>query len=79
MGAARRFAKALSDCQSTASPMTVVELIEKLRLMPQDAPVEMEILEPYDDDAARLREPVTGIYVDDKGVSKSENFVVVLK
>jgi hypothetical protein len=59
--------------------MTVAELIEKLRLLPPEAPVEMEIREPYDDDPQKLREPVTSLYVDDAGVRKGDNFVVVLR
>jgi len=61
------------------TPMTVAQLIEKLRLMPPESPVEMEIKEPYDDEAATLREPVTGIYVDDACVSTKDDFVVVIR
>jgi len=45
--------------------MTVEQLIEQLRQLPQDATVDLQILEPYDDDAALLREPLTSVRVDD--------------
>jgi len=44
--------------------MTVEQLIEKLRTLPHDAVVEVEIVEPYDDDAATLRENVTAVRIE---------------
>ena len=45
--------------------MTVKQLIEKLRTLPQDATIALEIQEPYDDDAALLQEPLTTVRIED--------------
>jgi hypothetical protein len=45
--------------------MTVEQLIELLRKLPQDAPVELQVLEPYQDDAALLEEPLTDVKIED--------------